>query len=125
VNKNFRKKTDYEFSIFLKSSGEIIGGMGLLHVDKTNRNAEVGYWLAKKYWGQGLAKEALQMVLSFGFRRLRLRKIYARVMQPNKRSCKLLESVGFKFEGRLKQQMKDRFSKNRWFDEMRFGLLSD
>ncbi|MBO3800009.1 MAG: GNAT family N-acetyltransferase [Candidatus Brockarchaeota archaeon] len=57
-----------------------------MHVDRKNQNAEVGYWLARKYWGQGLAK-ALRLVLDLGFERLKMRKTYARGMHPNARSC--------------------------------------
>jgi len=122
-NERFRKKTDYEFSIVFKVNNEIVGGMSLMHVDKKNQNAEVGYWLAKKYWGQGLAKEALKLALNFGFRRLKLRKMYAGVFEPNMRSSKLLESMGFRLEGKFRQHTKDRFSKNKWFNDLRYGLL--
>ncbi|MBO3753410.1 MAG: GNAT family N-acetyltransferase [Candidatus Brockarchaeota archaeon] len=125
ARRNLVKQVGYQFSIFLKNGNEVIGGIGLMHIDRKNQNAEVGYWLARKYWGQGLAKEALRLVLDLGFKRLKMRKIYARVMHPNVRSCKLLESTGFKLEGRFRLHVKDRFAKNKWLDELRYGLLKD
>ncbi|MEM3956626.1 MAG: GNAT family protein [Thermoproteota archaeon] len=125
ARRNLRKRSGYEFSIFLKDRREIVGGIGLMHIDRKNQNAEIGYWLAKKYWGQSLAKEALRLVLDFGFKKLKMRRIYARVMHPNVRSCKLLESIGFRLEGRFRLHVKDRFAKNKWLDELRYGLLKN
>jgi len=124
ANKNFRNKTSYEFSIILKETDEIIGGIGLTHVDKNNKNAEVGYWLARKYWGQGLAKEALNLILKFGFKTLKLHKIYARAYCINKRSIGLLKRFGFKLEGNFRKHLKGRFS-DKWYDELRFGLFRE
>jgi len=117
----FRKKTAYELGIELES-GQVVGGMSLLKVDHKNKNAEVGYWLGKKYWGQGIASESLKLILDFGFKKLKLVRIYARVMHPNTASAKLLEKAGFKYEGRMKQN----FLKNgKWMDVLIYAILKE
>jgi RimJ/RimL family protein N-acetyltransferase len=55
VRRNLKKGIGYEFSIFLKDRNEIIGGIGLMHIDRRNRNAEIGYWLANG--GRALQKK--------------------------------------------------------------------
>lgn len=61
------KESGCQFSIFLKDKNEIIGRIGLMHINRKNQNAKIGYWLAKKYCGQKLVKETLRLVLDFGF----------------------------------------------------------
>lgn len=121
THKNLREKTYFEFGIELKETGEIIGMMSLLHVDFPGKKAEVGYWLAKKYWGQGIAGEALNLALNFAYKNLKLNRIYAMVMSPNTGSIKLLEKCfGFELEGRLKNHC---FRNNRFMDDLRFALF--
>lgn len=115
-------REDYSFGIEIKETRKIIGVVSLTHIDYQNRNAEVGYWLGKKYWGKGLAKEALFGILNFGFNNLKLFRIYANVMHPNIASVKLLEKAGFKFEGRMRKSiLKD----GEWLDELRYSILEE
>ena len=96
--------------------------MSLTRIDWKNKNAEAGYWLGKKYWGQGIAKEALQLILGFGFRRLKLMRIYARARPANFRSERLLNKTGFKREGFLR---KDMFIKGRSVDHFIYSILKE
>jgi len=116
--KNLRKKIGYELGIEL--DGKIIGGMSLLRVDPIK--AEIGYVLGKKYWGKGYAIEAGKLIIDYGFKKLKLKRIWARVAHPNKASLKLLKKLGFKHEGVLRKNM---FKNNRYYDEVRFGLLKE
>lgn len=122
THQRIRKKTAYELGIELKQTHQIIGMMSLMHIDYENRNGEVGYWLGKKYWGQGFAKEALRLILDFGFRKLKLVRIYARVMHPNTASYKLLEKVGFKYEGRMRKNI---IKSGKWIDDLRYSILRE
>lgn len=117
-HQNYRNKSAYDFGI--EKAGKIIGMISLIKVDFNNRNAEVGYWLGKKYWRKGITEEALKLIIDFGFNSLNLKRIYARVMHPNIASAKLLEKVGFKLEGKLRKHV---FRNNKWMDELYFGLL--
>lgn len=119
---NQRKKTGYELGIELKETKEVVGMMSLMNVDKNNKNAEIGYWLGKPYWKQHLATEAMELLRRFGFERLKLEKIYAKVDHPNIASQKLLLKNGFKLEGTLRKQ---RYRNEEWYDELRFGLLRE
>lgn len=122
TQKGLRKKEYFELGIELKEEKKIIGMMSLLHVDYENKNAEVGYWVGKRYWRQGYGKEALDLILDFGFKRLKLARIYARVMHPNKASAKLLEKSGFEYEGRMR---KTTLRKGRWMDDLRYAMLKE
>ena len=61
--------------------------------------------LNPRYRGQGLAPEALQRVLQFGFQVLNLHRIEARYMIGNDASRRVMEKVGMKFEGVAREAM--------------------
>ena len=122
THQKIRKKKAFELGIELKETKEIIGMVSLMNIDYDNKNAEVGYWLGKKYWGKKLMKEAVKLILNFGFKELKLVRIYARVMHPNIASAKLLEKLGFQYEGRMR---KTTLRKGKWMDHLRYSILSN
>ncbi|MCD4670643.1 MAG: GNAT family N-acetyltransferase [Actinomycetia bacterium] len=122
THKNIRRKKAFELGIEIKKSKEIIGMMSLIYIDHENKNAEIGYWLGKKYWGNEIMEEAVKLILNFGFKELKLVRIYARVMHPNIASAKLLEKSGFQYEGRMR---KTTLRKGKWMDDLRYSILSD
>ena len=96
-----RKKRKVEVRFAIDRAGEVIGGISLMHID--GHKAELGYWLARSCWRQGIMTSASKLVCVFGFRQLKLRRIYATVLPENKASIRVLEKAGFKFEGRLRK----------------------
>lgn len=122
THKEMKAKTGYVLGMEDPKNGKIVGMISLMKIDPKNKNAELGYWLGKKYWGQGITSESVSMMLGFGFRKLKLAKIYARVMHPNKASARVLCKSGFKPEGIGRRHI---FKDGRWYDELRFGLLKE
>ncbi len=122
TKKNQRQKKAYELGIELKETKEIIGMISLMDIDRQNKNGELGYWLGKKYWGRKIMKEAIRLILNFGFKRLKLIRVYARVVDLNITSARLLEKAGFSYEGRLR---KNEFRNKRWCDELRYSILKE
>jgi len=120
--KGMRKKESYNFGIASKDNNEIIGMISLMDLDWENKNAEIGYWLAREYQGQKIMPEAISLILNFGFKKIKLQRIYARVMNINIKSANLLEKFGFKFEGKLR---KNNYRKGRWMDELRYSMLKN
>ena len=94
-----RNKTSVNFAMDI--NGEVIGGIGLENIEK--HKAEIGYWLAKRLWNQGIITEAVKLVTNFGFKKLKLKRIYATIHLKNKRSVRVLEKNGYKLEGFLKK----------------------
>ena len=115
-----RNRANYTFGIAEKESDEIIGCIDLVDIDWEDKKAETGYWISRVYRGQGLTTEALNLILRFAFRDLKLHKIYARVFKENRASMKVLEKNGFKREGILRKEI---YKYGRWVDEYYFGLL--
>jgi RimJ/RimL family protein N-acetyltransferase len=117
-----RNGTGMTLAIELKTTGEIIGLVALGQINKQSKKAELGYWLAEEYWGKGYMSEAVRLLVKYGFRKIKLVRIYARVMHPNVASAKLLERVGFTYEGRMRKMV---FKNGRWLDELWYGMLKE
>ena len=87
------KQESYNFMIF--QDKKMIGGIGLSEFN--NKSCQVGYWLGKKYWGNGFATEALKSISDFGFGELNLEKIYAAYKIGNEGSIRVLNKSGFEY----------------------------
>jgi ribosomal-protein-alanine N-acetyltransferase len=81
---------------------KLIGITNFGFVSTEDRRAEMGYTIARKYWGQGLATEAAQALIQYGFEKLDLVRIEAVVLPENKASSKVLIKVGMQLEGLLR-----------------------
>ena len=65
--------------------------------------AEMGIWFGKPFWGTGIAKIAITLVLQVAFLTLALRRVYARVAVGNLRMQNRFKDIGFAQEGVLRQ----------------------
>jgi len=121
ISVKIRKRKSYVFGIILPRQKDVIGIIGLEKFNWGNKNAQIGYWLAKDHWGKGLIPKAVHLILAFAFRKLKLHRVYAAVFADNIQSQKVLEKCGFIKEG-LTRHATFRF--NRWHDKIRYGILS-
>jgi RimJ/RimL family protein N-acetyltransferase len=99
----------------------LIGGCGFdgLQVGKSHR-AEVGYWLAKPYWGRGIMTAVVRRLCRHAFDEFGLVKITAHVFPHNPASARVLAKCGFEEEGFLRKH----FAKEgQLLDGRMFGLL--
>lgn len=101
----------------------LVGGIGFLDLKLgQTHKAELGYWLAKPFWGQGLMTEAVKRAAGFAFQEFGLTRITAHVFDFNKRSARVLQKTGFQYEGCLRQH----FKKNgQIFDGLIYSLLKE
>ena len=94
------------FGIQLKREGNLVGASGLRDVEAEHSQAELGFWVAVEWWGQGYATEAARAVVGFGFEQLGLNRIYAHHMVRNPASGRVLARIGMKQEGLLRQRVR-------------------
>jgi [ribosomal protein S5]-alanine N-acetyltransferase len=100
-------------------NGRAVGGIGLHPLnDIYAKNAELGYWLAEPFWGQGIMSKAIEEMVTIGFERLLINRIFARPFGSNKASQKALENVGFKLEARIEGSI---FKNGQTEDELIFA----
>jgi len=121
AKEKLEQKKSYDLGIELKETGKIIGGMAICHIDEKHDAAEVGYWLGKKYWGQSITSESLELLMDFAFNELKLHRLYANTFIENIASQRVLEKAGFKCEGRRKEAIK---KDGKYCDDFIYGLIS-
>ena len=100
--------------------GAFVGCCDLSEIDRWHHRAEVGFIIARRYWGDGYAQEAMEAVLDHAAQAMKLRRLTARTHLGNIRSVRLLEKLGFRHEGLLRGYV-DRDGERR--DCLMFGLL--
>ena len=79
-------------SIFLVDTDEYCGSVGL-HIERDHDRAEMGYWIGVPYWGRGIASEAAEAIVRYGFTDLNLNRIYATVFAGNVASRRVAEKL--------------------------------
>jgi ribosomal-protein-alanine N-acetyltransferase len=110
----------FELAIVLKSVGKVIGGVGLRIKSVQNREGDIGYVLNRRYWNQGIVTEAARAMVAFGFDELRLHRIYATCNAENLASARVMEKLGMKYEGKLRENALER---GRWRDTLLYAIL--
>lgn len=92
----------YNFEVIPKEVDSPVGMVGIRNVDMHAMSAEMGFWIGEKYRGRGYAKAALLMLIGFCFSKLELIRVYATALKSNSKSLALMESLGMKKEGILR-----------------------
>jgi RimJ/RimL family protein N-acetyltransferase len=111
------------WAVTLTNRDTVLGLFGFHHWNKYHRRAEVGYDLARAYWGQGIASETLRAIIRFGFDRMNLNRIYAGTIADNHESVRLLEKLGFQREGTRRKHSWE--EDGTFHDSAMYGLLRD
>jgi [ribosomal protein S5]-alanine N-acetyltransferase len=114
-------RTKFQQAVVLKDGDALIGNCGVRLVDDGGHEAEMGYEIAPEHWGKGYATEAGRAMLEFGFLDLQVHRISAWCIADNLASVRVLERLGFRREGVLRE--KERF-KGRLWDVCLYGLLA-
>lgn len=86
-------------AILRRGDFALLGIVGLEYDRDRPGTAEIGYWLGRDHWGQGLGREAVRLTLEHAFADLRLTAVQARVADGNVASTRLLERLGFAADG--------------------------
>ncbi len=115
---------DHPTKVFaIEANGEAVGSIGIFpQSDIHEKSAEIGYWLAEAYWGQGIMTRAIQEIAEYGFRTFDIIRIFARPFSTNLKSQKVLEKAGFTFEARLKSAL---FKNEEFMDEIIYVKLKE
>ena len=106
-----------------RDGGELIGSVGAdsLLLGDTHR-AEIGYWLARPFWGQGIMTDAVRAYVRYAFDDLGLLRLTAHVFVFNLGSARVLEKNGFTREGLLRKHFR---KGEALYDAFCFGLLRE
>ena len=120
VQRQYRLNEPASWGIELKATGRLIGTIGFMWWNQEYRSAEVGYSLSRAYWNHGLMTEALRAVIKFGFEEMNLNRIEAQHETTNPASGRVMEKVGMKKEGVLRQRLRN---KGKFVDVALYSVL--
>jgi [ribosomal protein S5]-alanine N-acetyltransferase len=109
-----------DWAITLRGSDRLIGKCRFSTWRREHCRAEISYILSRKYWGQGIAGEALCAILTYGFIHMELHSIEAQVTPGNTASTRMLERLGFVLEGHLRESF---LVEDTFVDSLIYSLL--
>ncbi|MGH7268721.1 MAG: GNAT family N-acetyltransferase [Candidatus Rokuibacteriota bacterium] len=120
LEQRYAARDTIRWAIELTGHGEMIGTVGLLRFDFEQRRAEVGYEMARRWWGRGFTPEAVAAVIRYGFTVVGLHRIEAGVLPGNDASVRVLQKLGFLEEGTRRDYLhfKGGFHSFRWFSRL-------
>lgn len=117
-----KPRRKFQLAITLQGEDRAIGTCGIRRSSENDFEADIGFELAPEHWGQGVATEAAQAIVNYGFSELKLHRISSWCIADNTASARVLEKVGLRPEGRLRD---NEYFKDRWWDTLLFGMLVD
>lgn len=104
IDELFAERTLFQWGVARREDDRVVGTVTLFQLEPENRRGEIGFALGRAAWGQGLMREALAALLDFSFGRLDLHRLEADVDPRNARSLAVLERLGFRREGLLRER---------------------
>ena len=119
-DENFEKEYYLDYAITDKNSGTLYGciGMGLNAKDK---NAELGYWMDKKYWVNVYATEAAEAMIQFAFEIKKYHRVHARHFASNPASGRVMQKCHMTYEGTMKEHI---FKIDKYEDVVHYGRIN-
>jgi len=110
------------FSIVDRNSNALIGACGLCYIDWIQRNADFSLYIGagNVYIDEKFAPDSGKILIRYGFDELNLHRIYAEVFEFDTPKQKLMDILGFKLEGTLRQT---HWSEGKWNDSLVYGIL--
>ncbi len=116
-------QSDSEKVFAIDFNGKLSGLCGLiLQKDVYRKSAEIGYWIGEPFWGQGIATQAIGLLVLYAFEKMDLVRLHAGVFEYNLGSMRVLEKNGFAKEGISKKAI---FKNGKFWEEHRFALLNE
>lgn len=111
----------YFFSVFHK--GKLLGSVSLvLHARVVLQTAALGCHIRNNHWRRGFASEAVENVLRFAFKKLKIHRVVAEIRVENKPSASAVKKLGFRKEGIAKRYL---YENGKWNDMLIFALTAE
>lgn len=111
-----------QLAVIEKSSGAMIGDIGIHFTGGNNRQAELAYTLAPRYQGNGYATEAVLRVMRYLFGTLKKHRLVATADPRNTPSVKLMKRVGMRREGFFRKSF---WTGSEWTDDVLYAVLRE
>jgi len=110
----------YQLGVFLRSSRELIGDLGMHFLSPDNQQTEIGFTIAPGYQRRGYGNEAVFAAVDYLFGTLHKHRVTASAAPENAPSRALLEKIGMRMEGHLRQSV---WVADHWEDDVVYAVL--
>jgi RimJ/RimL family protein N-acetyltransferase len=110
-----------ELAAVLRSTGQMVGAMTFFHRSTVHARGEIGYTIAPRFAGLGLAQEGATALLRLGFS-LGLHRIEAQCDARNLASARVMQRIGMRQDAHMRE---NEFVKGEWTDALVFAMLAD
>jgi ribosomal-protein-serine acetyltransferase len=101
---------------------QLVGVIGFQRIDWMNRNVEIGYWINAEHQGFGIVTKSCQTLVDYAFNEYQLNRVQIRCATGNKKSCAIIERLGFMKEGITRQA---EFLYDHYVDLFIYGMTAD
>lgn len=120
-----RTESEESLAVCLRTSGRVIGNLYL--GVREHQTLELGFQFNAYYWHQGYATESARAVMDHAFASGAARRIMSRCDPENEASWRLMERLGMRREGHLRQDVSFRLDENQqpiWADTFVYAVLA-
>lgn len=115
-------RTAFGLAAELAATGQVIGSVSVAVTSVEHRRGDLGYVFHRAHWGQGYASEAAALLLAFGRGALGLHRVEATCHPDNRASARVLEKIGMRCEGRLRDHL---LVRGAWRDSLLYAAVGD
>jgi len=112
----------FQFAVALRATGQLIGDCAAMPHADDPRQCEIGFTIAPDYQGRGYATEAVRLLVGYLFTARGKHRITACCDARNAASAAVLERLGMRREGHLRQST---WAKGEWTDDLLYALLHE
>jgi [ribosomal protein S5]-alanine N-acetyltransferase len=110
----------YFLAVTRKDTGEVVGEAVLKIINAAERQGELGFGIAPRFWKQGYGTETTAAILEAAFAQLKLHRLSGQCSAENKGSMRIMQKVGMAREGLLRDV---HFARGKWWSTVIYGVL--
>ena len=120
INVVLDKESNWIYNVLVDPDTDKVIGAIQLAIDEVNQSAEINFIVHPNYWGDGVATDIAKTIIKYAFKVLKLNRIGAAIDSNNIASGIVLEKLGMKREGILRQ---DKLVQDTYRDTLIYGFL--
>ncbi|MCD6035108.1 MAG: speG [Rickettsiales bacterium] len=117
----FHQRQSIYWAIADRETNHLIGTCGFNFWNRLHKKGEISYDLARPLWGKGIMTRVLEKMIQFGFEEMQMHRISATVSPENPASIRVLDKLGFKHEGCMREY---KIVHGGWEDAVMYAMLA-
>lgn len=120
IQEKIENNEGINWAITLKPDNKLLGIIGHYRIKWEHYRSEIGYMLLPEAHGKGIATEAIQLMIDYGFKNMKMHSLEAIIDPENSASARVLEKNGFVKEAHFKE---NEFFNGKFIDSAIYSLI--